>query len=106
MRDGNLRAEIARCRARADQLVLAGREMSTAVAMAYAGDLFVLCTIERRWRRGEAERIVSKLALLVGLSADSVALQLFVGAVLAPHLDDLPPTVALGTPLRLLLWHA
>ena len=101
--DGNLRAEIARCRARADQLVLAGREMSTAVAMAYAGDLFVLCTIERRWRRGEAARIVSKLALLVGLSADSVALQLFVGAVRAPQLHDLPPSVALETQLRLLL---
>jgi len=101
--DGNLRAEIARCRARADQLAVAGREMSTAVAMAYAGDLFVLCTIERRWRRGEAERIVSKLALLMGLSADSVALQLFVGAVRAPQLHDLPPAVALETQLRLLL---
>jgi len=77
--------------------------MSTAVAMAYAGDLFVLCTIERRWRRGEALRIVSKLALLVGLSADSVALQLFVGAVRAPQLHDLPPAVALETQLRLLL---
>ena len=101
--DENIRAEIARCRARADQLVVAGREMSTAVAMAYAGDLFVLCTIERRWRRGEAARIVSKLAQLVGLSADSVALQLFVGAVRAPQLHDLPPAVALETQLRLLL---
>jgi len=101
--DGNLRAEIARCRARADQLVRAGGEMSTAVAMAYAGDLFVLCTIERRWHRGEAERVVSRLARLLELSADSVALQLFLGAVRTPQLHDLPPAVALQAQLRLLL---
>jgi signal transduction histidine kinase len=101
--DANLRAEIARCRARADQLVRAGGETSTAVAMAYAGDLFVLCTIERRWHRGEAERVVSRLARLLELSADSVALQLFLGAVRAPQLHDLPPAVALQAQLRLLL---
>ncbi len=101
--DENLRAEIARCRARADQLVLAGGEMSTAVAMAYAGDLFVLCTIERRWHRGEAEGIVSRLARLLELSVDSIALQLFLGAARAPQLHDLPPAVALETQLRLLL---
>ena len=101
--DENLRTEIARCRTRADQLVLAGGEMSTAVAMAYAGDLFVLCTIERRWHRGEAERVVSRLSRLLELSADSIALQLFLGAVRAPQLHDLPPAVALETQLGLLL---
>ena len=40
---GNIQAEIERCRTRADRLVTAGGSMSTAVAMAYAGDLFVLC---------------------------------------------------------------
>jgi signal transduction histidine kinase len=98
-----IRAEIERCRERADHLVTAGGDMSTAVAVGYAGDLFVLCTIERRWRRGEAERIVSKLALLLELSVDSLALQLFLGAVRAPQLHDLPPAVALETQLRLLL---
>jgi signal transduction histidine kinase len=98
-----IRTEVERCRERADKLVTAGRDMSTAVAIGYAGDLFVLCTIERRWRRGEAERIVSKLALLLELSCDSVALQLFLGAVRAPQLHDLPPAVALETQLRLLL---
>jgi signal transduction histidine kinase len=98
-----IRAEIEHCRERADHLVTAGGDMSTAVAVGYAGDLFVLCTIERRWRRGEAERIVSKLALLLELSVDSLALQLFLGAVRAPQLHDLPPAVALETQLRLLL---
>jgi len=100
---GNIQAEIERCRSRADRLVTAGGSMSTAVAMAYAGDLFVLCTIERRWHRGEAERVVSRLALLLDLAADSVSLQLFLGAVRAPQLHDLPPAVALETQLRLLL---
>jgi signal transduction histidine kinase len=100
---GNIQAEIERCRTRADRLVTAGGSMSTAVAMAYAGDLFVLCTIERRWHRGEAERVVSRLALLLDLAADSVSLQLFLGAVRAPQLHDLPPAVALETQLRLTL---
>jgi signal transduction histidine kinase len=100
---GNTQDEIARCVARADRLILAGGGMSTTVAVAFAVDLFVLCTIERRWHRGEAERIVSKLAILLDLGADSVALQLFLGAVRAPQLHDLPPAVALETQLRLLL---
>jgi signal transduction histidine kinase len=100
---GNIQAEIERCRTRADRLVTAGGSMSTAVAMAYAGDLFVLCTIERRWHGGEAERVVSRLAMLLDLAADSVSLQLFLGAVRAPQLHDLPPAVALETQLRLLL---
>ena len=98
-----IRTEVERCRARADALVTAGGDMSTAVAVGYAGDLFVLCTIERRWWRGEADRIISKLALLLDLSGDSLALQLFLGAVRAPQLHDLPPAVALETQLRLLL---
>ncbi len=100
---GNIQAEIERCRTRADRLVMAGGSMSTAVAMAYAGDLFVLCTIERRWHGGEAERVVSRLAMLLDLAPDSVSLQLFLGAVRAPQLHDLPPAVALETQLRLLL---
>jgi signal transduction histidine kinase len=99
----NIQAEVERCRARVDRLVTAGGDTSTAVAIAYAGDLFVLCTIERPWCRDEAERIISKLALLLDLSADSVALQLFLGAARAPQLHDLPPAVALQTQLRLLL---
>jgi len=100
---GNIQAEIERCRTRADRLVTAGGTMSTAVAMAYAGDLFVLCTIERRWHGGEAERVVSRLALLLDLAPDSLSLQLFLDAVRAPQLHDLPPAVALETQLRLLL---
>jgi signal transduction histidine kinase len=100
---GNIEAEIERCRTRADRLVTAGGSMSTAVAMAYAGDLFVLCTIERRWHRGEAERVVSRLALLLDLAADSVSLQLFLGAIRGPQLHDLPPGLALETQLRLTL---
>jgi signal transduction histidine kinase len=98
-----IRAEVERCRERADQLARAGGDNSTAVAIGYAGDLFVLCTIERRWRRGEVERIVSKLALLLRVSAESLALQLFLGAARAPQLHDLPPAVALETQVRLLL---
>jgi signal transduction histidine kinase len=97
------RGEIGRLRSRAERLIEAGRDMSTAVAVAYASDLFVFCTIERRWRRNEAERVVSKLARVLDLPAESMALQLFLEAVRAPQLLDLPPAVALQTQLRLLL---
>jgi signal transduction histidine kinase len=100
--EGN-RAELARLRARAEQLAAAGGHTSTAVAVAYASDLFVLCSVERRWRRSEAERVVSRLALLLDLPAESMGLQLFLEAARAPQLLDLPPAVALQTQLRLLL---
>ena len=101
--DANIWAETERCRARAEQLIIAAGELSMGLALAYAADLFVLRTIERRWRDGEVERVVSRLSLLLGLAAGSVSLQLFVEAVRAPQLHDLPPRVALETQLRLLL---
>ena len=38
------RGEIGRLRSRAERLIEAGRDMSTAVAVAYASDLFVFCS--------------------------------------------------------------
>jgi signal transduction histidine kinase len=98
-----IRAEAERIHARAEQLVEAGQDLSTSVAVAYASDLFVLCSIERRWRHGEAGRVVSKLAELLDLPTESMSLQLFLQAARAPQLLDLPPTLALQTQLRLLL---
>ena len=97
------RIELGRCRARAEQLIGAGADLSTGVALAYASDIFVLCSMERAWRCGEAERIVSSLGSVLGLSSESIALQLFLGAAGAPQLLDVPPAVALETQLRLLV---
>jgi signal transduction histidine kinase len=99
----DIRAEAERLHARAEQLVEAGQDLSTSVLVAYASDLFVLCSIERRWRHGEAGRAVSKLAQLLDLPTESMSLQLFLQAVRAPQLLDLPPALALQTQLRLLL---
>jgi signal transduction histidine kinase len=96
-------AELIRCRARAGQLAAASGEISPAVALAYASDILVICAVERPWRPGPAQRIVSRLATLLGLAPEAVALQLFLGAVRAPQLLDLPPAVALETQLRLLV---
>jgi signal transduction histidine kinase len=95
--------EVERLADRAKRLVDAGQDVSTGIGIAFASDLFVLCAIERRWRRNEAERIVSKLASLLELPKESTGLQLFLGAVRAPQLLDLPPDLALQTQLRLLL---
>lgn len=100
--DVGTRADAEHCRNRAERLLAAGGELSEGVALAYASDLFVLCTIERPWLDGEARVVGARLASLLGLSTDSVLLQLFLGAVRAPELLDLPPRVALDTQLRLL----
>jgi len=99
----SMQAELARCRTRAAQLITAGGARSTAVALAYASDLLVVCAVERPWRPRATERVISRLAALLGLAREAVALQLFLGAVGAPQLLDLPPAVALETQLRLLL---
>src|SRR3954470_19301829 len=91
------------CRERADALLAAGGDESRTVAIAYAADLFVLCSVERRWRTGESPRIISRLARLLDLSMESAALEVFLSAVRAPQLLDLPPSLALETQLRLLL---
>jgi signal transduction histidine kinase len=101
--DEGSRLELSRCRARAEQLTGAGGDLSTGVAIAYASDIFLLCSMERSWHRHEAGRIVSKLAMVLDLPSESVALQLFLGAARAPQLLDVPPTVALETQLRLLV---
>jgi signal transduction histidine kinase len=98
-----IRAEAERLESRAKQLVEAGQDMSTSVAVAYASDLFVLCTIERGWRDEEAHTLLCELAQLLEVPVESLSLQLFLEAVRAPQLQDLPPTVALQTQLRLLV---
>ena len=100
--DKACRADSERCRIRAGRLAAAGGNLSAGVAIAYASDLFVLCTIERPWLDGEAKQVGANLAPVLGLSPESVFLQLFLGAVRASQLLDLPPRVALDTQLRLL----
>lgn len=98
-----VRLDVEFLRERAEQLAAASHEPGGSVALAYAADLFVLCSIERAWRESEATGILSKLARLLDVAADSVALQVFLSAVRAPQLLDLPPAVALEAQLRLLL---
>jgi signal transduction histidine kinase len=47
--------------------------------------------------------VISKLAGLLGLAPEAAGLQLFLAAVRAPQLLDIPPAVALETQLRLLV---
>lgn len=103
LEDRGMQAELVRCRARARQLAAASGELSAAVALAHASDILVICAVERPWRPRPAQRVVSRLATLLGLAPEAVALQLFLGAVRAPQLLDLPPAVALETQLRLLV---
>jgi signal transduction histidine kinase len=100
--DPGMQVEYERCRSRAADLFAAAGDLSAGVAIAYASDLFLLCTIERPWLREEAQGIIKSLASLLDLSRASLSLQLFLQAVRTPELLDLPPTVALETQLRLI----
>src|SRR5688572_2073520 len=99
----NSRAEIDRARARALKLAAAGGEVSPAIALAFASDVFAICAVERSWNTRDAERIVSRLSSLLALPRESVSLQLFLGAVASPQFLDLPPAVALEAQLRLVV---
>ncbi len=99
----NLRAEINSVRARALKLAAAGGEVSPAVAFGFASDIFAICAVERSWNARHVGQVVSKLSMLLGLPRESVSLQLFLGAVAAPQLLDLPPGVALEAQLRLVV---
>ena len=99
----NLGPEIDRVRARALKLAAAGGEVSPAIALAFASDVFAICAVERSWNPRHAERLVSRLSSLLALPRDSVSLQLFLGAVGSPQFLDLPPTVALEAQLRLVV---
>lgn len=102
LHDPGIQVEYERCRSRATDLATVEGDVSAGVAIAYASDLFVLCTVERPWPRDEAEAIIASLASLLDLSRASLALQLFLQGMRTPELLDLPPTVALETQLRLI----
>jgi signal transduction histidine kinase len=98
-----LRAEINRVRTRALKLAAAGGEVSPGVALAFASDIFAIYAVERSWNARDVEDVVSRLSSLLAVPRESVSLQLFLGAVGAPQLLDLPPAVALEAQLRLLV---
>jgi signal transduction histidine kinase len=101
--DERARAGVEAARARAGRFAAPDGDASEAIAMAYASDLFVSLAVERRWRAADAHDLAEKLASLFGSDPDSLALELFVGAVRAPQLLELPPLVALEVQLSMLL---
>jgi signal transduction histidine kinase len=101
--DERARAGVEAARARALRLATPDGQASESVALACAGDLFVSLAVERTWRSRDAGDVVTRLASLFGADPDSLALELFVGAVRAPQLLELPPLVALEVQLSMLL---
>jgi len=101
--DERARAGVEAARARAVRLATSDGDASESVALACASDLFVSLAIERTWRSRDAADVVAKLASLFGADPDSLALELFVAAVRAPQLLELPPLVALEVQLSMLL---
>jgi signal transduction histidine kinase len=101
--DERARASVETARARAHRLANENGRVSATTALAYAGDLFVSLAVEREWRENDGRDVAAKVARLLQADPDSVALELFIGAVRAPQLLELPPLVALEVQLSMLL---
>jgi signal transduction histidine kinase len=101
--DERARAGVEAARARARRLATPDGHASEAIALAYASDIFVSLAVERSWRVADARDVAEKLARLSGSDAESLSLELFLGAVRAPQLLELPPLVALEVQLSMLV---
>jgi len=67
-----------------------------------AADVVVTLALERDWERNEVAALARDLGELLGLSAETVTLELFLRACADPRLLEPPPQLALETQLRML----
>jgi signal transduction histidine kinase len=67
-----------------------------------AADVVVTLALERDWERDEVAALARDLGELLGLSAETVTLELFLRASADPRLLEPPPQLALETQLRML----
>lgn len=91
----------ARCRAR--RLIESAGGSTDAIALAFAGDLFVCLAVERPWKADDVRGLVSKIAHVTHSSAAATAAQMLMWSLRAPQLSELPPRVGLEVQLSLLV---
>ena len=94
-------------RARRRALVVAaadgrGPALSATGALVLAADVVVSLALERDWARSDVDALAHDLGELLGLPAETVAIELFFRAIADPRLLEPPPQLALETELRLL----
>jgi signal transduction histidine kinase len=100
--DERVRSSVEAARERALRLGEAVGRPSDTMLYTFAADLFVSLAVERAWRPQDTHRLISSLTEILKADADEIALQLLTGALRAPQLLELPPTVALDVQISML----
>jgi signal transduction histidine kinase len=80
-----------------------GVEAETSAALAFAAEALTGAMLQRAWPTETVAGTVARVALILDMPRDTVALELFVRAAASPRLLDLPPLLTVELQLRLLL---
>ena len=101
--DERARSGVQAARGRAFRLVDSAGCLTEAIALTFAGDLFVSLAVERPWRAEDVRTLVAKIGALLENSPEATAAQLLLWSLRAPQLSELPPRVGLEVQLWLLV---
>lgn len=101
--DGRARSGVQAARARALRLIESAGRSTEAIALTFAGDLFVCLAVERPWKPEDVRRLLTKIAGLLDTSTEATAAQMLMWSLRAPQLSELPPQVGLEVQLSLLV---
>ncbi len=101
--DERARSGVQAARARALRLTESAGCSTEAIALAFAGDLFVCLAVERPWKTEDVRAVLTRLGDLLETSPDATAAQILLWSLRAPQLSELPPRVGLEVQLSLLV---
>jgi signal transduction histidine kinase len=101
--DERARSGVQAARSRALRLIEAAGCMTEAIALTFAGDLFVCLAVERTWRAEDVHGLLAKLGDVLESSPETTSAQLLLWSLRAPQLSELPPRVGLEVQLALLV---
>jgi signal transduction histidine kinase len=101
--DERARSGVQAARARALRLTESTGCVTEAIALAFAGDLFLCLAVERPWKTEDVRAVLAKLGGLLETSPEATAAQILLWSLRAPQLSELPPRVGLEVQLSLLV---
>jgi signal transduction histidine kinase len=101
--DERARSGVEAARSRAFRLIDTAGCLTEAIALTFAGDLFVSLAVERPWKTEDLRTLLAKVGELLDSSPEATAAQLLLWSLRAPQLSELPPRVGLEVQLSLLV---
>jgi signal transduction histidine kinase len=101
--DERARSGVQAARGRALRLIESAGCLTDAIALTFAGDLFVSLAVERAWKAEDVRAVLAKIGGILETSPEATAAQLLLWSLRAPQLSELPPRVGLEVQLSLLV---